>query len=410
LKETLNCFLLKEIENIYYLAWILNYICNFRPNIVIMIRRGLEIIIEKWLSQKEIIILYGPRQTGKSTLLHLLLNDNPDALILNCERPDLAAIMETKDLSALKLVFGNKKIIAFDEAQKIKDIGALLKLIYDDTSFDQKIIATGSSSFELANKIVEPLTGRNVKFLLLPLSIEELVKEHDWLWFLENLNSIILYGSYPGLIYDTGEIKTKKLFELTSDYLFQDILTNENLRNSALLRKLLKALALQIGSQVSFHELSRLLGVSSQTIEKYLDLLEKSFIIFSLSSYSRNLRTEIKKSRKYYFYDLGIRNAILSNFTPMDSRTDSGAIWENFCVLERLKFNTIHQPFTNMYFWRTYDGAEIDLVEEADGKIKLFEFKLSEKGKARLPKSFTDNYSVLDKKIITRKNIQDLLH
>lgn len=375
-----------------------------------MIRRGLEIIIEKWLSQKEIIILYGPRQTGKSTLLHLLLNDNPDALILNCERPDLAAIMETKDLSALKLVFGNKKIIAFDEAQKIKDIGALLKLIYDDTSFDQKIIATGSSSFELANKIVEPLTGRNVKFLLLPLSIEELVKEHDWLWFLENLNSIILYGSYPGLIYDTGEIKTKKLFELTSDYLFQDILTNENLRNSALLRKLLKALALQIGSQVSFHELSRLLGVSSQTIEKYLDLLEKSFIIFSLSSYSRNLRTEIKKSRKYYFYDLGIRNAILSNFTPMDSRTDSGAIWENFCVLERLKFNTIHQPFTNMYFWRTYDGAEIDLVEEADGKIKLFEFKLSEKGKARLPKSFTDNYSVLDKKIITRKNIQDLLH
>lgn len=375
-----------------------------------MIRRGLEIQIEKWLSRKEVIILYGPRQAGKTTLLHLLLNDIPDTLILSCERPDLAEIMETKDLAALKLIFGKNKIIAFDEAQKIKEIGALLKLIYDDISFDQKIIATGSSSFESANKIVEPLTGRNVKFLLLPLSIEELVKEHDWLWFLENLNSIMLYGTYPGLVYDAGEIKTKKLFELTSVYLFQDILANENLRNSSLLKKLLKALALQIGSQVSFHELSRLLGVSSQTIEKYLDLLEKSFIIFSLSSFSRNMRTEIKKSRKYYFYDLGIRNAILSNFTPLDSRTDSGAIWENFCVLERLKFNTIHQPFTNMYFWRTYDGAEIDLVEEAEGKIKLFEFKLSEKGKAGLPKSFTDNYSVLDKKIITRKNIQDLLH
>jgi uncharacterized protein len=374
-----------------------------------MINRDLQAVLEKWMNEKEVIILYGPRQSGKTTLLGMLLNDNPDALLLNCERPDVADILESKNLARIKLIFGNKKIIALDEAQKIRDIGPLLKLIYDDASFAQKIIATGSSSFELSDRIVEPLTGRNVKFLLLPLSLNELSASNGWLWATENLESLLVFGNYPGLIYDPVDIRTKKLYELTSDYLFRDILIYENLRNSSLLRKLLKALALQVGSQVSHHELAGLLGVSSPTIEKYLDLLEKSFIIFPLPSFSRNLRNEIKKSKKYFFYDLGIRNALITNFSGLDTRTDSGAIWENFCILERLKHNMIHRPYARLYFWRTYDGAEIDLVEENEGRISLFEFKWKRKFKTRFPRSFEEKYPIQIKKVITRENINELL-
>lgn len=374
-----------------------------------MIKREIQESILKWLNRKEVIILYGPRQSGKTTLIQMILNDNPGALLLNCERPDLADILASKNLSSLKLIFGNKKIIVLDEAQKIQNIGSVLKLIYDDPTLDYKLIATGSSSFTLADKIIEPLTGRNVKFLLLPFSCSELSLDKGWLWVYENISSLLIYGNYPGLIDETGEMKLKKLYELTSDYLFQDILAYENLKNSSLLRKLLKALALQVGSQVSFNELSKLLGVSSKTIEKYLDLLEKSFIVFSLPSFSRNHRTEIKKSRKYYFYDLGIRNAVIANFTDIGSRTDIGAMWENFCVVERLKYNLVHQPFANLYFWRTYDGAEIDLVEEINGNLNLFEFKWSNKTRAGFPKSFEEIYQISSKNVITKQNINDLI-
>lgn len=374
-----------------------------------MIQRSLQPVLQSWLKEKEVIILYGPRQSGKTTLLGMLLNSNPEALVLNCERPDVADILESRDLARLRLIFEDKKIIALDEAQKIRDIGLLLKIIYDDPTMNVKIIASGSSSFEISDKIVEPLTGRNVKFLLLPLSLEEISANYGWLWTLENLKTLMVYGCYPGLIEDSGEIRTKKLFELASDYLFRDILIHENLRNPLLLRKLLKALALQVGSQVSMHELSQLLGVSAPTVEKYIDLLEKSFIIFSLSSFSRNLRNEIKKSRKYYFYDLGIRNALITNFNDLDSRTDTGPVWENFCILERLKYNLIHRPFTSMYFWRTYDGAEIDLVEEDAGRISLFEFKWSGRSRPSFPKSFEEKYNVTDKKIISRENFHELL-
>ncbi len=374
-----------------------------------MIQRNLQPVLQNWMKEKEVIILYGPRQSGKTTLLGMLLDDNPDALVLNCERPDLAEILEAKDLARIRLIFGDKKIVAIDEAQKIRDIGLLLKIIFDDKAFTQKIIATGSSSFELTDKVSEPLTGRNVKFLLLPLSLNELSLSNGWLRTMENLESLLVFGNYPGLINDPLDIRTKKLFELTSDYLFRDILIHENIRNSALLRKLLKALALQVGSQVSLNELAGLLGVSSPTIEKYLDLLEKSFIIFTLPSFSRNLRNEIRKSKKYYFYDLGIRNALITNFSGLDSRTDAGAIWENFCILERLKHNLIHQPYARIYFWRTYDGAEIDLVEENDGQISLFKFKWTRRHKAGFPVSFEEKYPVKSKKIITRENIHELL-
>lgn len=374
-----------------------------------MFQRDIQAILQQWMEEKEVIILYGPRQSGKTTLIGMLLNDDPSALVLNCERPEVADILESKDLARIRLLFGEKNTIALDEAQRIHDIGPILKLLYDSPEFTQKLIATGSSSFEISDRIVEPLTGRNIKFLLLPLSINEISGGKGWLWTMENLRSLMIFGCYPGLINTTGEIRTRKLFELTSDYLFRDILIHESLRNSPLLRKLLKALALQMGSQVSFHELSRLLGASSPTIEKYIDLLEKSFIIFPLASFSRNLRNEIRKSRKYYFYDLGVRNALISNFNDLDSRTDTGAIWENFCILERLKHNQVHHPYTKMYFWRTYDGAEIDLVEERDGKLHLFEFKWSGRSRGGIPKSFEDTYNISQKKIISPENIHELL-
>ncbi len=373
-----------------------------------MIQRSLQSVLQRWIEEQEVIIIYGPRQAGKTTLLHMMLDDDRNAIILNCERPDLAEILESRDLARFRLIIGDKKIIAFDEAQKIRDIGALLKLIYDDADLQLKLIATGSSSFEISNRIVEPLTGRNVKFLLLPLSLTELSGSKGWMWTIEHLKTLLVFGSYPGLMDTSHDLRVKKLYELSSDYLFRDILIHENLRNPPLLRKLLKAIALQVGSQVSLHELSRMLGVSAQTIEKYLDLLEKSFVIFQLESYSRNLRNEIKKSKKYYFYDLGIRNALISNFNDMDSRTDAGALWENFCILERLKHNIAFRPEARIYFWRTYDGAEVDLVEENKGELALFEFKWSGRGKRTFPPSILSEYSVRSTKVISRNNIQEI--
>jgi predicted AAA+ superfamily ATPase len=373
-----------------------------------MYTRELETILKKWLDAKEIIILYGARQVGKTTLITQMLSKMNDAVILNCERPEVNDILVSKNPAEIRMLFGDKKIVALDEAQKVTNIGSVLKLIYDDNSFHQKIIATGSGSFELANRVSEPLTGRNVKFRLHPLSVPEIVNYNDWLWFRENLEQLLIYGMYPGILGLPLAQKTRKLLDLSSDYLFRDILAYENIKNPSLLRKLLKALALQIGAQVSYHELSLLLGVASLTVEKYIDLLEKSFVIFSISSFSRNLRNEIRKSKKFYFYDLGIRNAIISSFQRLDNRADVGSLWENFCMAERMKYNEIHHPGTNLYFWRTYDGAEIDLVEERDGSLSAFEFKWQSKKSARFPKYFMDTYNPVHTVQIHRENVADL--
>ena len=374
-----------------------------------MYSRDIQQPINQWLHRNEILIIYGARQVGKTTMLSELFGKRKDAIILNCERIDIADILESKRLPEIKLLFGDKKIVALDEAQKVQDIGSVLKLIYDDDSFNHKIIATGSSSFELANKISEPLTGRNVRFKLFPLSLNEINCHKDWLWTRENLGQLLVFGSYPGIIDLSPVIKNKKLLDLASDYLFRDVLRYQNLRNPSLLRKLLKALALQIGSQVSYHELSNMLGVSSVTVEKYIDLLEKCFVIFSVSSFSRNLRNEIRKSQKYYFYDNGIRNALIASFGNLENRLDTGALWENFCVSERVKFNDIHRPGASLYFWRTYDGAEIDLVEDFNGEFTIFEFKWKPKRSFRFPASFTNTYNPVRSTLVTRENWLELL-
>lgn len=372
-----------------------------------MYPRDITVSINYWLDKKEILILYGARQVGKTTLLKEILKEKQDAIILNCELPMVSEVLESKDLSQIRAIFGDNKIIALDEAQKITDIGSILKLIYDELP-QYKLIATGSSSFELANRISEPLTGRNIKFRLYPLSLNEIKQKRSWLWIKENLNNLVVYGTYPEITDLSAADKQVKLSELASDYLFKDILIHENIKNPALIRKLLKALALQTGSQVSFNELSGLLGVSRATVEKYIDLLEKNFVIFNLPSFSSNLRNEIKKSRKYFFYDTGIRNAMMGNFNPLSNRTDTGALWENFCISERIIFNSTARPNTITYFWRTYDGAEIDLVEEYNGNLYVFEFKMKQKRKQKIPDSFVTKYDPKDTRIISPSNLHEL--
>ena len=358
-----------------------------------------------WLDRPEILIIYGARQVGKTTLLKEFIKSRKDAILLNCEMPVVIGILESRDLQAMSSLFGQYRIICLDEAQKIFNIGSVLKLIHDELPA-YKIIATGSSSFELANQVVEPLTGRNVKFRLYPLSLSEMDSKNGWLWVLNSLNQLLIYGNYPGLIGLNIRDKEVKLSELTSDYLYQDILIYENVRHPSVIRNLLKALALQVGSQVSVSELSGMLGLSRPTVEKFLDLLEKSFVIFRLPSFSRNLRNEIKKSQKFYFYDNGILNALTGNFSLMHNRSDAGLLWENYCIAERMKqMNTGVTGVVNMYFWRTYDGAEIDLIEESGGLLNTFEFKWNVKKKPLIPESFSSSYKVRSYRVISPETL-----
>jgi uncharacterized protein len=375
-----------------------------------MYQRTLHHIVSRRIeSKREVIILYGARQTGKSTLLDILADENLSIKILNCENPVVADILTERNLSKITALFDAYRIIALDEAQVIPEIGSILKLIYDDRQTDVQLIVTGSSSFELSNSTGEPLTGRNIAFRLYPLSLGEIKLSKGWLATLEKLDELLIYGSYPGIIDLPENEKRQKLLSLSSDYLFKDIFKFESLKNPDLLRKLLKALALQTANLVSVNELSQLIGVSNITVGRYLDLLEKTFVIFSLGSYSSNLRNELKKSRKYYFYDNGIRNAVLNNFAKPNDRSDIGALWENFCISERIKSLEYKQDYVNTYFWRTYDGAEIDLVEEKDGVFNTWEFKWNANKTAKLPEGFSTKYNTRQFTVINPGNIHLLL-
>jgi len=373
-----------------------------------MYKRIFEKEIEKWLKTKEILIIYGARQVGKTTFIHELLDKRKGSTILNCELPDIFETLNSMNIESIRFLFGNNKIIALDEAQSIPLIGKVLKLIYDELP-EYKLIVTGSSSFELSSHITEALTGRNIKFRIFPLVLKELSQTRNSIQLTQKLNELLVFGSYPALVDLALEAKTRKLIELTSDYLFKDVLIHESIKNPAILRKLLKAIAHQVGAQISINELSALLGISRQTVEKYIDMLEKSFIIFRLGSFSSNLRNEIKKSSKFFFYDNGIRNAILNNLNPVANRTDLGALWENFCVSEIIKHKLSLNKSSEFYFWRTYDGAEIDLVETFNDKVFAYEFKWGQRRKAKLPSSFEQKYQPIDYKVISPKNFYQLM-
>jgi predicted AAA+ superfamily ATPase len=388
-----------------------------------MIKRMLNQAITKRLGSGKAILLMGARRTGKTTLLREFFQEplysaDPkqnggegslqDALLwLNGDEYDVRALFENVSSTRLKHIFGTKRFVVLDEAQRIKDIGLKLKLI-TDTMPDLQIIATGSSSFELASRVTETLTGRKWEYTLYPFSFAEMVNHHGLLEEKRLIPHRLVYGYYPEAVTHPGDEK-EILKELSESYLYKDILMWEGIKKPERLVKLLQALALQIGSQVSYSELGQLCGLDVKTVEKYILLLEQCFVIFRLGSFSRNLRNELKFSKKIYFYDNGIRNGIIANFSILENRQDAGALWENFLIAERKKKLEYEQIWRNTWFWRTVGQQEIDYIEEGDGVLRAFEFKLNPAAKYKKPKVFLEAYPQCVFELITPDKIEQFL-
>lgn len=367
-----------------------------------VIKRTIQPKIEEKLFKGKVIIIYGARRVGKTTLVKEILQKYPsESAYLNCDEPDIRLGLTDKTSTELKSFIGNHKLVILDEAQRVKNIGITLKLMVD-TNPQIQIIATGSSSFDLSNNIVEPLTGRKYEFFLYPFALSEIKSIYTDIELKRLIENRVIYGMYPEVLGSTGKEK-EVLEEISRSYLYKDIFQYQQLKNPELLEKLLQAIALQIGSEVSFTELSNLLGVDKKTIERYIDLLKKSFVIFTLTPFSRNLRNELTKTRKIYFIDMGIRNALINNFNRMDLRQDTGFLWENFLISERLKGNNNKRIHSNTYFWRTYEGQEVDYIEEEGGKLRAFEIKWQRKNK-RISKVFNKNYPNSSLKVIDKEN------
>jgi predicted AAA+ superfamily ATPase len=361
---------------------------------------------QKLFKQKANIVL-GPRQVGKTTLLKNLAFDPDEILWMNADEIDVQQRLSEVSSGSFKALLGKKKIFIIDEAQRIENIGLKLKLITDNLP-EIQVIATGSSSFDLANRVNEPLTGRKWEYNLFPLSYQELVEHHGMLTENRLLEHRLVYGYYPEVVSNPGE-EEERLKLICHSYLYKDVLLWERLHKSDKLVRLLQALAHQIGSQVSFNELAEICSLDPKTVEKYVNLLEQAFVIFRLPSFSRNLRNELKSSRKIYFYDNGIRNAIINNFNPIALRSDVGFLWENFLVSERLKFNSYHLLNKNSFFWRTVNQQEIDLIEEYGGQLHAYEFKWNTKKTVRLTKTFENAYPNSTFNVITPGNLHEFL-
>ena len=360
---------------------------------MIFIPRDLEKSVKNSLFQGKVVIIYGARQVGKTTLVKNILREYPrDGGYFNCEIHSVARALSRPEPEAIKEFFGPLKLVVLDEAQKIPRIGTILKVMVDECP-EIQIIATGSSSFELADSLAEALTGRSRTFRLRPLSLAE-IKGDQGLWKVEEkLESLLRFGAYPEIfLLPSEEEKKIRLDEIASDYLYKDVLSFEGMKKPDLIRELLELLALQLGQEVSYTELAAQLGVNRLTVKKYIDILEKSFVLFRLRALARNRRKEVSKSVKIYFCDLGLRNSIIQNYNRLDLRADKGALWENFCLLERMKFNERNFRRPNMYFWRNYAQREVDYVEEIAGQIKGYEFKWSPEKKVKPPANFLDEY------------------
>lgn len=371
-----------------------------------MIERSLENSVKGKFGKGKAIIIFGARQVGKTTFLHKIINGN-DVLWLNGDEPDVRLLFENASSTRLKSIIGNNKTIVIDEAQRIPDIGICLKLIIDNMP-DVQVVATGSSSFDLANLVNEPLTGRKYEFLMYPLSFLELVGHHGLLEEMRLLPHRLLYGSYPDVVNNLGE-ERDILQQLADSYLYKDILMFDKIKKSEKVVKLLQALAFQIGAEVSFNELAQTCGLDPKTVDAYIQLLEKAYIIFRLPSYSRNLRNELKFAKKIYFWDCGIRNAVIGNFMPVEVRQDVGALFENYIVAERLKAQQYKQTYAKGYFWRTTAKQEIDYLEECDGLLSAFEFKWNPHRKATMPAAFARSYPDVEFKVVTRDNYFEFL-
>lgn len=372
-----------------------------------MIIRQLQSQIKKLLGNGKAIILLGARQVGKSTLIDEIFKGNNEVLWLNGDDIDVQQIFSEMTSDRLRLFLGNKKYLVIDEAQRIKDIGLRLKLITDQIK-DVQIVATGSSSLQLAAGVGESLTGRKRELIMFPISFKEMVNHTNALTELRSIPHRMIYGYYPEVVTSTGHEK-EVLRELSTSYLYKDILQIDGIGRPDKLVALLQALARQIGDQIAYREIGQLIGLDSKTVEKYIDILEKNFIVFRLGSFSRNLRNELKFSKKIYFYDLGIRNAVINDFREVENRDDTGALWENFFIVEKLKQNYYTHTFANMWFWRNTQQKEIDLIEEKDGKITAYEVKWNTAKKAAVPQNFAQAYPEASFHVVTPQNVIDFL-
>ena len=373
-----------------------------------MISRELEKQLVQYVFRGKIIMLSGARQVGKTTLIEMLLQKRKEKILyLNADETDVRELLTDTTSTSLKSIVGNHKIIFIDEAQRVKNIGITLKLFADQIK-DVEVIVTGSSSFDLASEINEPLTGRKYEFMLFPLSFSEMVEHHGQLEEKRLLEHRLIYGYYPEIVTKPGEEK-ELLKLLANSYLYRDLLTLEQIKKPVLLEKILRALALQLGSEVSYNEVAQLVNADQETVEKYIDLLEKSFVLFRLPAFSHNVRNEIKKGKKIYFYDNGIRNAIIGNFNLLISRNDTGALWENFLISERMKYLYYHNINVKRYFWRTVQQQEIDYIEEQERKLSAYEFKWNKKARAKFPKTFIRAYPDSETHLVTQGNFENFL-
>jgi hypothetical protein len=370
-------------------------------------KRTIEDQIEQDFFKGKIIIISGARQVGKTTLVEHILEGRDNLLPLNADDPNDKLNLEGRDFDYLNNFIGDKDIIFIDEAQKIEEIGNTLKLLVDNYGEKKQIIATGSSSLNLLSNTSEPLTGRKYVYELFPLSLGEIYEGKSILSIDKELELLLVYGTYPA-VYSSGIVEKERLLrEISKSYLYKDILELEQVKNPAYLDKLLSALALQLGSEVSLSELSNLTGLDLKTVERYIDLLEKNYVIFRLPPYYTNDRKVLSKQNKIYFYDLGIRNAIINNFNPLSKRNDRGALWENFLIIERMKLNAYTNRYVSKFFWRTYDGAEIDYIEKYADSLDGYEFKWEKEKNA--PKSWFE-YPNATYKLINKENFKEFLN
>lgn len=374
-----------------------------------MVTRTLQTVLDGYMFKGKAIILIGARQVGKTTLLkQLTKNRNENILWLNCDNQTTIESLSNNSLQSLRLLIKDNKIVVVDEAQRVPGIGLTLKLITDNFP-DVQLLVTGSSSLDLHNKLDEPLTGRKIEYNLYPISTDEIYNAEGLIPVKERMPQRLIYGSYPDVMFGTLNPE-KALMELSNSYLYKDVLEFDGLKKSTMLYKLLTALASQIGGEISINQISNIVGLNNRTVEKYIDILEKCHIVFRLGSFSRNIRTELSKSKKIYFYDLGVRNAVLNNFSPLDKRSDIGSMWENFFIAERIKYNQYNDRYVNSYFWRTTDKQEIDYIEEYNGELHLFEMKWNNnKSNTKVSNLFVKTYNPSETNIITPANYLDFL-
>ena len=371
-----------------------------------IIKRTIQAEVEKKLFKGKLIVIYGARQVGKTTLVKTIQNKTQESIYLNCDEPDIRAALTNTTSTAIKSLIGSARLVIIDEAQRVRNIGLTLKLMVD-TFNDTQIIATGSSSFDLSNEIAEPLTGRKYEFHLYSFSFEELSQIYQPTELHRIVEQRMIYGMYPEITLKEQEAN-ELLKSLTQSYVYKDVLEYQRIKNPDILQKLLEALALQVGQEVSYNELANLINIDKKTISSYIQLLEQAFIIFRLRPYSRNSRKELTKLRKIYFYDTGIRNALINNLNPLRLRADKGALWENFLIAERMKANHNHNISPNTYFWRTHHQQEIDYLEEINNNLSGYEFKW-QKNKLHIPRAFSKIYPDTEVKLVNRQNFVEFI-